>query len=431
MELEDLAEVGVVILDGEQGPGRLAPRVSRARSCPRAARPTIEGAAVPREHARASTASTAATWTMRIALARGRPGLERPRWLVIGALVRLPGARDRVRDHRLAHAAVRDPAPARGRPGDRPRRLLQARPDRGQRRVRRAGQRVQLDGRSSSSRAWRSSSASGRACRRRSAASASRSPRASTASACWRSSCRPRSTASRRACGRATIRRAGEDRLQEVAATGDPDAYERVLHAAEAAALDAGPDRRDRARPAPARWPRRSAAPTTAARSASCPSPAATAASRAGERELFSYLTNQAVGVGRERRPARDRAAPGRHRRADRAVQPPPLPGGDHPGGRARAPLRPGDGPDHARHRQLQARQRHLRPPPGRHGAARGGARPAPVLARDRRAGALRRRGDGGRAAADRPRGRVPVRRARAAADRGARPAAARTATGR
>src|SRR5690242_10692369 len=42
------------------------------------------------------------------------------------------------------------------------------------------------------------------------------------------------------ACGRATIRHAGEERLQEVAVTGDPDSYSRALHAAEAAALDAG-----------------------------------------------------------------------------------------------------------------------------------------------------------------------------------------------
>jgi len=42
------------------------------------------------------------------------------------------------------------------------------------------------------------------------------------------------------AAGRAIIRPAGEERLREVASTGDPDAYERVLHAAEAAALDAG-----------------------------------------------------------------------------------------------------------------------------------------------------------------------------------------------
>ena len=49
-----------------------------------------------------------------------------------------------------------------------------------------------------------------------------------------------------------------------------------------------------------------------------------------------------------------------------------------------------------------------LRPPAGRPGAARGRARAARHLARDRRAGPLRRRGDGRRASADRPRGRAP-----------------------
>ena len=47
----------------------------------------------------------------------------------------------------------------------------------------------------------------------------------------------------------------------------------------------------------------------------------------------------------------------------------------------------------------------------------------AGIVARDRRAGALRRRGDGRRTAADRPRGRLPVRRACTAAHRGARAA--------
>ena len=94
--------------------------------------------------------------------------------------------------------------------------------------------------------------------------------------------------------------------------------------------------------------------------------------------------------------------------------------------GRARQALRRRRGPDHARHRQLQARQRHLRPPAGRPRAARGGAGAARVLARDRRARPLRRRGDGGRAARHRPRRRLQVRRARAPRDRVARAAADR-----
>jgi diguanylate cyclase (GGDEF)-like protein len=42
------------------------------------------------------------------------------------------------------------------------------------------------------------------------------------------------------ACGRTTIRRQGEERLQQVAASGDTEGYQRALHAAEAASLDAG-----------------------------------------------------------------------------------------------------------------------------------------------------------------------------------------------
>ena len=92
------------------------------------------------------------------------------------------------------------------------------------------------------------------------------------------------------ACGRATIRRAGDDRLQEVAATGDPDAYERALHAAEAAALDAGQIAEIELAGASAL-----AAPlggdgvvgiVSVARGDRRFAP--------GEHELFSYLTNQA-----------------------------------------------------------------------------------------------------------------------------------------
>ena len=92
------------------------------------------------------------------------------------------------------------------------------------------------------------------------------------------------------ACGRATIRHAGEDHLQEVAVTGDPDAYERVLHAAEAAALDAGQIAEIELAGASAL-----AAPlggdggvgiVSVARGGRRFTP--------GEHELFSYLTNQA-----------------------------------------------------------------------------------------------------------------------------------------
>jgi diguanylate cyclase (GGDEF)-like protein len=92
------------------------------------------------------------------------------------------------------------------------------------------------------------------------------------------------------AAGRATIRPAGEDRLRQVASTGDPDAYERVLHAAEAAALDAGQIAEIELGGASAL-----AAPlggdggmgiVSVARGDQRFSP--------GEHELFSYLTNQA-----------------------------------------------------------------------------------------------------------------------------------------
>ena len=134
-------------------------------------------------------------------------------------------------------------------------------------------------------------------------------------------------------------------------------------------------------------------------------------------------------GVDRERRPARDRAAPGGHRRADRPVQPPPLPGGDRDRGRARPPLRPAARADHARHRRLQARQRHATATSRATMVLREVARVLRrLLARDRRARALRRRGDGGRAAADRPRRRLPVRRARAR--RGSRRSSCRCSAG-
>ena len=206
------------------------------------------------------------------------------------------------------------------------------------------------------------------------------------------------------------------DRLQEVARTGEPEAFRRALHAAEAAVIDAGQVAEIQVGGASAL-----AAPLGASEER-----------RPGDRHRVGrprrprvhprraravrVLDQPGVGLGRERRPARDRAAPGGHRRAHRPVQPPPLPGGHVRRGRARPSLRARDGPDHARHRQLQAGQRHVRAPAGRPRAARGRARAAPVLARDRRARALRRRGDGRRAAADRPRGRVPVRRARAPA---------------
>jgi diguanylate cyclase (GGDEF)-like protein len=96
------------------------------------------------------------------------------------------------------------------------------------------------------------------------------------------------------ACGRATIRRSGDDRLQEVAATGDARAYQRVLHAAEAAALDAGQIAEIELAGASAL-----AAPLGGADDTLAGGIVSVARGdrrfTPGERELFSYLTNQAA----------------------------------------------------------------------------------------------------------------------------------------
>jgi diguanylate cyclase (GGDEF)-like protein len=93
------------------------------------------------------------------------------------------------------------------------------------------------------------------------------------------------------ACGRATINRDGK--LQEVTATGDPRAYERALHAAEAAALDAGQVAEIEVSGSSAL-----AAPLVATDDKSVGGIVSVARGdrrfTPGERELFSYLTNQA-----------------------------------------------------------------------------------------------------------------------------------------
>ena len=92
------------------------------------------------------------------------------------------------------------------------------------------------------------------------------------------------------AAGRATIRRTGEDSSRQVAATGDPDAYERVLHAAEAAALDAGQIAEIELGGASAL-----AAPLGGDGGVGIVSVArGERRFTTGEHELFSYLTNQA-----------------------------------------------------------------------------------------------------------------------------------------
>jgi diguanylate cyclase (GGDEF)-like protein len=94
------------------------------------------------------------------------------------------------------------------------------------------------------------------------------------------------------ACGRATMSRGDGERLREVARTGDPEAYERALHAAEAAALDAGQIAEIELAGASAL-----AAPLGGSEDGGAVGIVSVARGdrfTAGEHELFSYLTNQA-----------------------------------------------------------------------------------------------------------------------------------------
>ena len=140
------------------------------------------------------------------------------------------------------------------------------------------------------------------------------------------------------AAGRATMRRRADAPMEEVTRSGEPEAFHRALHAAEAAVMDAGEVAEIQIGGASAM-----AAPLSA--------------TEAGDRVLaivsvardrpFARGRARAVrlpdlagrGVGRERRSARNRAAPGGHRRAHRPVQPPAFPGGHGGRGRARPPL--------------------------------------------------------------------------------------------
>jgi diguanylate cyclase (GGDEF)-like protein len=95
------------------------------------------------------------------------------------------------------------------------------------------------------------------------------------------------------ACGRATMR-GPNDRLQEVARSGEPEAFRRALHAAEAAVIDAGQIAEIQVGGASAL-----AAPLGAAEGTDQVIGIVSVArgDRAfthGERELFAYLTNQA-----------------------------------------------------------------------------------------------------------------------------------------
>jgi diguanylate cyclase (GGDEF)-like protein len=94
--------------------------------------------------------------------------------------------------------------------------------------------------------------------------------------------------------GRATMRREADERLREVARAGDPAAFERALHAAEAAVIDAGLVAEIQLAGASAL-----AAPLGATEEGDRVIGIVSVARgdrpfTAGERELFSYLTNQA-----------------------------------------------------------------------------------------------------------------------------------------
>jgi diguanylate cyclase (GGDEF)-like protein len=94
--------------------------------------------------------------------------------------------------------------------------------------------------------------------------------------------------------GRATMRRGTDERLREVASAGDPAAFERALHAAEAAVIDAGQVAEIQVGGASSL-----AAPLGATEEGDRVIGIVSVARgdrpfTAGERELFSYLTNQA-----------------------------------------------------------------------------------------------------------------------------------------
>jgi diguanylate cyclase (GGDEF)-like protein len=96
------------------------------------------------------------------------------------------------------------------------------------------------------------------------------------------------------AAGRATMRTASDDKLHEVARAGDPAAFERALHAAEAAVMDAGQVAEIQLGGASAL-----AAPLGANEEGDrvigiVSVSRGDRAFTTGERELFSYLTNQA-----------------------------------------------------------------------------------------------------------------------------------------
>ncbi len=227
------------------------------------------------------------------------------------------------------------------------------------------------------------------------------------------------------AAGRATLRSA-EGTIEEITRTGEPDAYERSLHAAEVAAMDAG------------RWRRSRSATASALAAPLAPSEdgsrvlAIVSVARGDrsftpqERELFSYLTSQAaVSVENvdlhetvQRQAVTDELTGlFNHRRFQEVMSAEVERARRYDQEMGLIML------DIDNFKQVNDTYGHVQGDMVLREVARVLRQSA---ARDRRARALRRRGDGRRAAADRPRRRLPLRRARAQAHRGARTAAAR-----
>ena len=222
------------------------------------------------------------------------------------------------------------------------------------------------------------------------------------------------------AAGRASMR-GEDDKLHEVARTGEPEAFRRALHAAEAAVIDAGQVAEIQVAGASAL-----AAPLGASEDSNQVIGIVSVArgDRAfthGERELFAYLTNQAsVSVENvdlhetvQRQAVTDELTGLFNHRRFQEVMTAEVERARRYGHELGLIML-----DIDNFKAVNDTYGHLQGDMVLGEVAR-------VLRQssreDRRAGPLRRRGDGRRAAADRPRGRLPVRRARPAADRGAR----------
>ena len=306
----------------------------------------------------------------------GRPPREPP--ADRRAAARVPDPRDHARLVRRALAA----RPARALPDRRSPhrrgRLLGARPDR-----RRAM--TSLRSATSSTRCPSSSRASSRTCASSASACAGDAPDRRRAGV----EPRPRRAAQvvvsaatdgvGAGAGRASVRRGSGGPLVTVAAAGDLRGLGRMISDAEPAPCTAGEPIEGRENGvATLALPLQAARRRHRGRRLDRPRGGALHGRRARARRVPGGAGRD---VDRERRAARARRGAGGHRRADRPRQPPPLRGPADRGGRALAPLARARRPADARHRQLQAGQRPLRPHRGRQRAR---ARSPPYCARPR-----------------------------------------------